>query len=189
MNARALALAVTAGALTVGAIVFAQPQGPSQPQTRQPGAAPDINALSTKLVDGLKATPGCLGVEQATTKTGKAVIFAWFEDKAAALAWYESPTHQGVMNSFFPGRPTEGEPMKDVPDDVPILTIASLKVTGQPLPGTNAPISEISIELYSPLPAGIRVNGGFAPEGLKVEGRKDITIDPDQPAPPKPGSR
>jgi hypothetical protein len=31
-----------------------------------------------KLVEGLQATPGCLGVETARTAGGKQVIFAWF---------------------------------------------------------------------------------------------------------------
>jgi hypothetical protein len=36
----------------------------------------------------LRATAGCPGVETAQTTSGKQVIFAWFEDKKAALAGY-----------------------------------------------------------------------------------------------------
>ena len=50
------------------------------PAQHQKGGFPD-------LVAGLKATPGCLGVETARTTSGKAVIFAWFENKRAVLRW------------------------------------------------------------------------------------------------------
>src|SRR5262245_24256612 len=50
------------------------------------------------LVAGLKATPGCLGVELARTQSGKQAIFAWFENKQAALKWYYSTTHQTAMH-------------------------------------------------------------------------------------------
>ena len=46
---------------------------------------------------GLRETPGCLGVEAARTQTGKNVIFAWFENKAAAMAWYEVVRCGGVL--------------------------------------------------------------------------------------------
>ena len=38
------------------------------------------------LTAALKATPGCLGIGTAMTESGKQVIFAWFENKQAALA-------------------------------------------------------------------------------------------------------
>src|SRR2546425_11945764 len=78
------------------------------------------------LVSGLKATPGCLGVETARTSSGKQVIFAWFENKTAALAWYNSDMHQSVMRQFGGARPGR-TPMADIPDDgAPIMAIASL---------------------------------------------------------------
>src|SRR5262245_28351929 len=64
-----------------------QTAGQTTGQTR--GGFPD-------LVAALKATPGCLGVETARTSSGKQVIFAWFENKKAVLAWYYSDTHQAV---------------------------------------------------------------------------------------------
>src|SRR5262245_25244808 len=69
------------------------------------------------LVGALKATPGCLGVETARTDSGKLVIFAWFEDKKAALAWYYSDTHEQVMRRFLPSAKRSGKPLADVPDD------------------------------------------------------------------------
>src|SRR5262249_43662178 len=90
----------------------------------RPGGFPD-------LVAGLKATPGCLGVETARTGSGKNVIFAWFKDKQSCLAWYDSDMHKDVMKKFFPKRPAH-EALENVPEDVgPILAIASVTM-GQP---------------------------------------------------------
>src|SRR5437867_8267994 len=98
------------------------------------GAPAQENAQGSKnpfaglpdLVAGLKATPGCLGVETARTASGKQVIFAWFENKKAVLNWYYSDMHRSVSKQFFPGAP-ERTPMADIPDDgSPILAIASL---------------------------------------------------------------
>src|SRR5918994_1556504 len=78
------------------------------------------------LVGALKEVPGCLGVETARTASGKSVIFAWFEDKKAALNWYYSDTHKSVMQQFFADRKREGKPLASVPDDSgPIMAVAS----------------------------------------------------------------
>jgi hypothetical protein len=125
------------------------------------------------LVAGLKATPGCLGVEIARTTSGKQVIFAWFENKKAALAWYYSDMHRGVAKGFFPNAP-ERTPMADIPDDgQPIMAIASLT----PAPAgaeTKMPFSQIAIELYRPLPGGLAVGGRFAPATVSVPGLRDV---------------
>ncbi len=129
------------------------------------------------LVAGLKATPGCLGVESAHTESGKEVLFAWFEDKKAALRWYYSDMHTQVMQQFFPHEAEEHDeldhdPMANVPDDVPILIIASVTFADRPhFEGTtNLPISQIAIEMYTPVSGGVYLGGRFAPKGLKVEG-------------------
>ncbi len=63
----------------------------------QQGGIPD-------LIGALKSTPGVLGVDAARgTMNGKTVIFAWFENKKAALAWYYSETHMAVMLQFSSG--------------------------------------------------------------------------------------
>jgi len=128
------------------------------------------------LVAGLKATPGCLGVETARTASGKQVIFAWFENKKAVLRWYSSETHQKAMKMAFPDH-TPGEPLKGVPDnDSPIMAVASLTLGDKPeVEGTSLPIKQISIELYQPLTGGIFFGGRFAPEALKVPNMKDYT--------------
>ena len=77
------------------------------------------------LPEMVKATPGCLGVETAMTESGKMVIFAWFENKKAALAWYYSQAHQALMKMAGGGPPRPRGPMADVPDDGrPIMAIA-----------------------------------------------------------------
>ncbi len=60
------------------------------------------------LIAGLSSVNGCLGVETARTASGKEVIFAWFEDKAAVLRWYHSQVHQATMKGAFPGSPLPG---------------------------------------------------------------------------------
>ena len=117
------------------------------------------------VVAGLKATPGCLGVEAVRTRDGKNVVFAWFENKDAALKWYYSDMHQGAMNRFFPGE--RRKPLAFVEGDGPILTIASVTVS-ENARVDGLPISQIAIELYRPLNGGIAVGGRFAPETLKV---------------------
>ena len=128
------------------------------------------------LVGALKATPGCLGVETAKTDSGKQVIFAWFEDKKAALKWYYSDTHRQVMKQFFPGRDND-TPLKNVPaDSGPILAIASITFADKPhFKATPLPISQIAIELYQPVSGGVFLGGRFAPGSLKVPGMRDAT--------------
>jgi hypothetical protein len=148
-----------------------QPQTPPAGEQQRQGGIPDMGA---KLIEGLKNSPGCLGAEAAQTQSGKNVIFAWFEDKAAAMAWYNSPTHSFMRKAFTDPSGEAREPMAHIPDDVPILTIASLKMGDKPLPGMRIAVSEIAIEMYTPLPGGIRFAGGFAPEALKVPHRLDL---------------
>ncbi len=106
------------------------------------------------------------------------MIFAWFEDKKALLKWYYSAPHQQAMAMSFPGA-EQGKldtPLQGVPDDVgPIMAIASITMSDKPMPGTNLPFSQISIELYKPITGGIFIGGRFAPESLKVPYLKDLT--------------
>src|SRR5262245_20739916 len=77
------------------------------------------------LVGGLKATPGVLGVDTARTTSGKMVIFAWFENKKAVLNWYNSDMHEGLVNQYGGGHRRPGGPLAGVPDEGPVLAIAS----------------------------------------------------------------
>lgn len=131
------------------------------------------------LVGALKSTPGCVGVEVARTGSGKQVIFAWFENKKAALNWYYSDTHQSMIKQFFPqSEGSKRTPMKDVPDDgEPVMAIASITMADK-APGdvTTLPISQIAIELYRPLPGGLALGGRFAPAAIKVPGMRESPL-------------
>lgn len=162
----ALVLLLSLIALPESAFAQAAPAGAAQ----QPeGPFPD-------LVGGLRETEGCLGVESATTDSGKQVIFAWFENKQAVLNWYHSDMHQDVMSRFFPNRAPR-EALADIPENSgPIMAIASITFTDKPqLEATPLPISQIAIELYSPVSGGLFLGGKFAPDSLKVKGIKDYS--------------
>jgi hypothetical protein len=152
-------------------IVTLRAQGPA-PQN-QPGGFPDLIGM-------LKATPGVLGVDAARgTMNGKMVIFAWFENKKAALTWYYSAGHQALMTQFSGGARRPSGPMADVPDDGrPILAIASLTMP-MPPPANADPrslVTQIAIELYAPLPGGLAAGGRFAPSTVKVPGLIEVPI-------------
>lgn len=130
----------------------------------------------TNLVEAVKSTPGCLGVEVARTGSGKEVIFAWFENKQAVLRWYYSDFHQQLQKTFFPEvkpRP----PLPDVVDDSgPIMAIASLTISEQAQFGESTlPISQISIEIYQPVTGGLFLGSRFAPREVKVARMRDYT--------------
>ncbi len=168
---RGSALAAILATAGVGGVVLT---GAPRAQAQQNAAG--LGAFDgAALMKGLRETPGCLGVDAGRMQSGKNVIFAWFENKAAAMAWYRSPVHQGAMQSVFPDFEDAGTPMEGIADDVPIMAIASV-TPGPPPDGSPAaaPIAQISIELYTPMKGGIYIGGTFAPESLKVPGMKDI---------------
>jgi hypothetical protein len=162
--------------LTLALVVFSpaallvRGQAPARPQG-PPAGFPD-------LVGMLKATPGVLGVDAAQTMSGKQVIFAWFENKKAALNWYYSDGHQNLMKTLASGGIPGRTPMANVPDDgSPILAIASITLSKQPQVSTvHLPVSQIAIELYAPLPGGLAVNGRFAPASMKVKGMVEAPV-------------
>ena len=125
------------------------------------------------LLTALKKSPGCIGIETANTGSGKNVIFAWFKDKKAAIAWYNSEYHQTVVNRFFPNNKGR-KPLKDVPDNVgPIMAIASITFSKKPgFKGVKLPISQIAIELYAPLKGGVSLGGTFSPAEMKRHMKK-----------------
>ena len=118
-----------------------------------------------------------------STASKKQVIFAWFEDKKAVLKWYYSAPHQRAIAMSFPGADKDklDTPLQGVPDDVgPIMAIASITLADKPMPGSNLPFSQISIELYKPVTGGIFIGGRFAPDSLKVPNMKDYTPKKDE---------
>ncbi len=161
-------------ALGLGATALPAPavaQDPAPPKTEKaPATKKGGGGMFGNMVEALKKSPGCLGVETARTSSGKNVIFAWFENKKAATAWYQGNAHRRLMGMM--GAEPKKDPMKGITDpDKPILTIATITPSEKPgIEGVPFPISQISIELYQPIPGGAAVNGTFAPKGLKVPG-------------------
>ena len=176
MMAAAAFLTVAGAGLTA----FAWPQAETKAGGDKAAQAPDAD-MGMALMMGLKSTPGCLGIDAGETMSGKNVIFAWFEDKKAAMRWYHSETHQMVMDRFFPDHEShegyeDDKPMAGVPDGVPILAIASVTMSDEAnLDETSLPISQIAIELYTPVSGGLHLGGRFAPESVKVKNMTDYS--------------
>lgn len=147
-----------------------QPSGHAHPV--QSGGGQSYLPVFPALVEGLKATPGCLGVETAKTGSAKQVIFAWFENKTAARAWYYSDVHQRMMKQFHPGAEYH-TPLDGVADDGPIMAIASVTLSPTINERNQQPFSQIAIELYRPINGGIAIGGRFAPEALHVPGLRE----------------
>ena len=122
-----------------------------------------------ELVKALKETPGCLGVETAQTSSGKSVIFAFFENKKAVLKWYFSPTHRELIDMLGADYDGKRKALEGVPDDVPVMAVASIKFGGKPASDKiKMPVSQIAIEIYTPLTKGLSIGGGFAPEAFRA---------------------
>lgn len=129
----------------------------------------DLHAMGRQLADGLRATKGCLGVDSARTDRGKSVIFAWFEDKAAVRRWYFDPTHTRLLAMMGNQAGGEGDarPLEHVPDNTPLLVVASLTLSDAPrIEGVRMPISSIAIELFTPAPGGAYVNERWSPKAF-----------------------
>lgn len=110
-------------------------------------------------VRALRESPGCLGVEAAQTGSGKRAVFAMFKDKAAVTAWYRHPAHQALVGMVRFYRQHEHLPAAGVPDDAgPILVIATM-TPAPPADGVPPGTMLLSVELFSPLPGGVRFGG------------------------------
>ncbi len=154
-------------------LTLPQGGGNSARQQQSVGDFPD-------LVGGLKATPGCIDVKTSAFNNGKTLtIFAWFENKAAVNAWYKSPMHQGAMKKFFPTMPGAHEALAGYKDEKsPLLVVASVTPSDKPaVQGSQLAISQIAIEIYTPVPGGVTFGGGFGPDSLKVPGLRRMKMD------------
>ena len=178
MNTRTLLItSLTLGLVLAGVLAARAQEQPPAASTRMPGLP--------NLVGALESSPGCLGVELAETRSGKKVIFAWFQDRQAVVRWYHSEAHQQIMDTLFQGR-GEGDyhkPLDGVPDDIgPIMVIVSITPAEKPhFKEMVLPVSQIAIELYTPLSGGVALGGRFAPASLKVPNLQDYTPAPTQP--------
>lgn len=152
--------------------VIEQDAAPSAPAAPARGGPPDFGAM---LVKGLQETEGCLGVDAGQFRSGKNTIVAWFENKEAAVRWYHSPVHRRMLGAVG-ADPAEGKPLEHVTDpNTPIMVMASISMDGPPIdPASPLPFSQISIELFAPLPGGASVNGRLAPKEFKVPHHKAI---------------
>jgi hypothetical protein len=146
---------------------------------------PAPQAGGPDLVAALAATPGCLGVEAARTVSGKQVIFAWFENKQAVLNWYNSDVHRKLMTGFGGGVRRPDGPLALVPDEGPVLAIASLTIDAAAAArgDLKTATSQIAIELYAPLPGGLAAGGRFAPATVKVPGLIEVPMRTSAPKP------
>lgn len=134
-----------------------------------------MGSMGPMLVAGLAKSPGCLGVHEATLDDGRHAIIAWFKNRDAVTAWYMSGIHQIYVGQL--PAPESGWPMPlaDVPKDTPIMVIATFGFGGEPLnTGRNA-FSQLSFELYAPLPGGAQWNGRLAPDAFEIPGMRDHT--------------
>ncbi len=147
------ALGLVLAVLWVGPAPAAdEPPAAKSDKTAAPTGDALFNQLGKELVKELKATPGCLGVETARTASGKSLVIAFFENKRAALKWFYSPTHRQAMELLENEYGGKRKPMAGVPEDVPVMAVASVKVGGKPFSEkAKLPISQIAIELYTPL--------------------------------------
>jgi hypothetical protein len=158
---------------SIGAMACVGLSVPSFAQGPLPGQ-PDFRKF---LVEAAEASPGCLGVKLGQTENGTNVIFAWFENKQALVAWYKSDFHQWAMKTAFPNQNFNREPLPDVPENSgQILALVTLKLADKALPGSPIPIERIGIELYTPLPDGVAVGGQFAPQTVRVPGLRHIDL-------------
>ena len=160
-------------AASIAAMTYAASAMPSFAQ----GPLPGQREFRKLLVEAAQASPGCLGVKLGQTEDGTNVIFAWFENKQALVAWYKSDFHQWAMKTAFPNQDFNREPLPDVPENSgQILALVTLKQADAPLPGSPVPIATIGIELYAPLPDGVAVGGRFAPQSVKHPGMREFDL-------------
>lgn len=171
----ALAALVVLAGTGIGAAALEHTQ-PENARPRQ-GGAPDIGAM---LVRGLNDSPGCLKVITAQTSVGSNSIIAWFENKAAVEEWYYSNPHSRVMG-MVGSDPDAKKPMAHIKDEhIPVMVMASITMGEKGVLPGPMPVTQISIELYTPLDAGASVNGRLMPEEIKLEHFNTISIDPDE---------
>lgn len=159
-------LALAPAPTKAGAQPQSQPQSqPAPGRPQQPGGRPDMGRM---LIEGLRASEGCLGADAAQLQSGKLAIIAWFKDVEAAKKWYYSETHARFMNAAG-SDPEAREPMQHITDpNTPVMVMATITMGGEKTIPGPMPISQISIEMYTPLPGGAAINGRLAPEAFPI---------------------
>lgn len=148
---------------------WAEQQGTEQPAAQESDDSQKSKGTNTHpmglpdLEGGLRAIEGCIKVVGAKTSDGKSLVIGWFEDKDAVKRWYYTEMHQAVLDRFYPMRIRDREALHWVEDDTgPIMVVASIT-----FPEPGEPISQIAIELYTPLHGGFAMGGLFGPDEFK----------------------
>ncbi len=155
------------------ALAFTQPRDAARERGPQGGQAQAD--LGAQLIAGLQNQPGVLGVDAGEWMSGKRTIAAWFKDKKSVVDWYYSETHMGVMDAMVVGD-VEHKPLRHVKEDGPIMVLATLTFSAEPkFDDLKMPISQISIELFKPLPGGAHLGGRLAPDTFEVPHMNDLT--------------
>ncbi len=147
---------------------------PQQTDTRKKPQQPDIGVLLRK---SLREVKGCLGVENARMDSGKTSIIAWFKDVESVKTWYHNEVHRRMVR-MAGADPDEHEPLQHVGAyKGPVMVIATITPTSEKnrIPGIPLPVSQISVELFQPLPGGAFVNGRLAPKSFKVPHMKNLS--------------
>jgi len=167
MNRRVWGSVVVGAAVAIGAAWM-------QPAERDAGKTDPAEAFATMLMDALNQIEGCLGTDAAKFKSGKTVIVAWFKNKAAVEAWYNHPTHVMMMRGIGTN-PADFKPLEHVKDsNTPVMVMASMTIGGETTMPGPMPFSQISIEMYTPLPGGAMVNGRLAPKAFPIPQFDDL---------------
>ena len=150
--------------MSTSSLLYPTQQAKTQKRRQQ---QPDIGVL---LRNSLREVKGCLGVENARMDSGKTSIMAWFKDVESVKTWYHHEAHRRMVR-MAGSDPDEHEPLQHVGKyKGPVMVIATITPTTKKdrLPGIPLPVSQISVELYQPLPGGAFVNGRLAPKSFKV---------------------
>ncbi len=143
-------------------------------------------AASARLLDALRGVEGCYGVKSARVHDGTELIFAWFENRAAVMRWFEHDYHRKLLRDA--GRTEDHRAAEHFGDDVgPILVIASVaypaargsihaSMFDDPVAGRP---SRFAIEYYTPLSGGAYMVEPFAPPAViaQNDGVRDVFAD------------
>lgn len=172
--------AVVSGLLSLLLVAYAVAQPPAEKPAEKPASAPSANgkarnpaAAFSGIVDAIKQTPGCLGVDAAQTASGKQVIFAWFKNREAVLDWYYSDEHQKLM-AMLGDEAQTSDPLANVAEgEGPLMCVAAVtwaKPDAAPKSAEGSgdykpqiPISQISVEVFKPVTVAKTFNGAFSP--------------------------
>ncbi len=130
-----------------------------------------INRINVE--PSLRSFDGVLGVRAMRWEgESREALFAWFEDKAAALDWYYSAEHVDAAEAMLTKSiDRQEEPLAHVADDSgPLLIIfyVAADPTAEIPDGLSLPLTALSMEIYQPLPGGTSIRGRFTPESVEI---------------------